>query len=162
MSRLLLPLSAGLLVPALFAVHFAAAWAPPPPAPAPQAPDYAREFQSINAVCARCHNLQIVDTPRSYDAWHDTVQRMIDLGANGTDEQLDDIMDYLHHTMTTIDVNTADPGELQIVLDIPEKTANAIVARRITKRFTSLADLKSIPGINASTVNSKSAMIFFK
>jgi helix-hairpin-helix protein len=157
MSRLLLPLSAGLLVPALFA----ALWAAPPAAPAPQAPDYAREFQSINAVCARCHNLQMVDTPRSYDAWHDTVQRMIDLGANGTDDQLDDIMDYLHHTMTTINVNTADPNELQIVLDIPEKTANAIVARRATKKFTSLSDLKSIPGIHASTIDAKASMIFF-
>lgn len=168
MSRLLFPplfpLSAGVFAPALFAALCAAAAppAPPPAPPAPQAPDYAREFQSINAVCARCHNLQMVDTPRSYDAWHDTVQRMIDLGANGTDDQLDDIMDYLHHTMTTIDVNTADPDELQIVLDISEKIANAIVARRKTKQFTSLSDLKSIPGIHPSTIDAKSQMIFFK
>ena len=164
-SSLLIPLCtglAGVLVPALFAVHLAVVWAAPPAAPAPQAPDYAREFQSINAVCARCHNLQMVDTPRSYDAWHDTVQRMVDLGANGTDDQLDDIMDYLHHTMTTVDVNTADPGELVIVLDISEKTANAIVARRTIKKFTGLADLKSVPGIHASTVDAKSQMIFFK
>ena len=116
----------------------------------------------IKAVCARCHNLQIVmDTPKSYDAWHDTVQKMVNLGAKGTDEQYDDIMDYLHRTITTIDVNSADPDELEIVLNASETAAQAIVARRRTKRFTGLADLKSIPGVDASIVNKKARLIFF-
>jgi Helix-hairpin-helix motif len=158
MNRLVVPLGAGLLVPALFA----AAWAPLSAGAAPQPPDAAREVQSLNAVCTRCHNLQIMDTPRSYDAWHDTVQRMVDLGALGTDEQLDDIMDYLHRTMTTIDVNSADPDELKIVLNASQTAAQAIVARRKTKKITGLADLKSIPGIDAATVDAKTRMIFFK
>ena len=110
MSNLAIRLSAGLFVPALFA----AAWA----VSASQTSDQAREAQSLKAVCAKCHNLQIVmDTPKSYDAWHDTVQKMVNLGAKGTDEQYDDIMDYLHRTITTIDVNSADPDELEIVLN---------------------------------------------
>ena len=103
-----------------------------------------------------------MDTPKSYDAWHDTVQKMVDRGANGTDEQFDDIMDYLHRTMTTINVNTADADELEIVLNVPETTAQAIIARRSTKKFTGLADLKSVPGVDASTVDSKARLIFFK
>jgi competence protein ComEA len=154
MSNLAIRLSAGLFVPALFA----AAWA----VSASQTSDQAREAQSLKAVCARCHNLQIVmDTPKSYDAWHDTVQKMVDLGAKGTDEQYDDIMDYLHRTMTTIDVNSADPDELEIVLNASETTAQAIVARRRTKKFTGLADLKSISGVDASIVNAKARLIFF-
>jgi hypothetical protein len=158
MNRFAIALGAGLLVPALFA----AAWAPLPGVAAPQPPDLARESRSLNAVCARCHNLEIVDTPRSYDAWHDTVQKMVDQGALGTDEQLDDIMDYLHRTMTTIDVNSADADELEIVLNASEKAAQAIVARRRTKQIAGLADLKSIPGIDAATVDAKARMIFFK
>src|ERR1700738_3458539 len=97
-------------------------------------PDLARESRSLKAVCARCHNLQIVmDTPMSYDAWHDTVQNMMDRGATGTDQQFADVMDYLHRTMTTIDVNTADADELQILLHAPEATAQAILARRSTQ-----------------------------
>jgi len=154
MSNLAIRLSAGLFVPALFA----AAWA----VGVPQASYQAREAQSLKAVCARCHNLQIVmDTPKSYDAWHDTVQKMVNLGAKGTDEQYDDIMDYLHRTITTIDVNSADPDELEIVLNASETAAQAIVARRRTKRFTGLADLKSIPGVDASIVNKKARLIFF-
>ena len=64
-----------------------------------------------------------MDTPMSYDDWHDTVQQMVDRGAKGTDEQFDDIMDYLHRTMTTINVNTADADELEIVLNVPETAA---------------------------------------
>src|SRR5580693_506049 len=113
-SRLAIPLGvSGVLVGAL-----AVAWgANTTPSPA----DLAREGQSLQAVCGRCHNLQIVmDTPMSYDAWHDTVQAMMDRGATGTDQQFADVMDYLHRTMTTINVNTADVDELQMVLNVPE------------------------------------------
>ena len=130
---------------------------------APPARGLARESRSFKAVCARCHNLQLVmDTPMSNDAWHDTVQTMMDRGATGTDQQFADVMDYLHRTVTTIDVNTADADELQIVLHVPEATVQAIIARRSTQKFTSLADLKSVPGVDASTVDSKARLIFFK
>ncbi len=129
----------------------------------PAVHDLAREGRSLKAVCAQCHDLQIVmDTPMSYDAWHDTVQTMIDRGASGTDQQFEDVMDYLHRTMTTIDVNTADANELQIVLDVPETAAQAIIARRSTQKFTGLAGLKSVPGVDASTVDGKARLIFFK
>jgi competence protein ComEA len=142
----------------LVAVPTAAAWGNPNPAR-----NLARENRSMRAVCAKCHNLQIVmDTPMSYGAWHDTVQTMMDRGATGTDQQFADVMDYLHRTMTTIDVNTADADELQIVLHVPEATAQAILARRNTQKFTGLADLKSVPGVNAAAADAKAKLIFFK
>ncbi len=129
----------------------------------PPAPHLAREGRSLKAVCAKCHNLQIVmDTPMSYDDWHDTVQKMVDRGASGTDDQFDDIMDYLHRTMTTINVNTAPVDELEIVLDVSETTAQAIIARRSSQKFTGLTDLKSVPGVDAPTVDAKARLIFFK
>jgi competence protein ComEA len=154
--RLRIPLSGGLLAVALFAAAWAAHVAPP-------APDLAREGQSLKAVCAQCHNLEIImDTPMSYNAWHDTVQTMVDRGASGTDEQFADIMDYLHRTLTTIDVNTAHADELEIVLNVPEAAAEAIIARRSVQKFTGLADLKSVPGVDASTIDAKARLIFFK
>jgi competence protein ComEA len=154
MSKWAIFISTGLLVPALLA----AAWA----AGAPQASVQTREARAVITVCARCHDMQIVmDTPKSMDAWQVTMQKMVDLGAKGTDQQYDDIMDFLHRTITTIDVNSADLDELEIVLNASEPTAQAIVARRQTKKFTGLADLKSIPGIDASTVDSKARLIFF-
>ena len=145
-----------LLVASLFAAARAAEVEPP-------APRLAREGQSLKAVCANCHNLQIVmDTPMSYDDWHETVQKMVDRGASGTDEQFDDIMDYLHRTMTTINVNTAPLDELEIVLSVSETTAQAIIAQRSAQKFTGLTDLKSVAGVDASTVDAKARLIFFK
>jgi DNA uptake protein ComE-like DNA-binding protein len=103
-----------------------------------------------------------MDTPMSYDAWHDTVQKMIDRGAVGTDEQLEDIMDYLHRTMTTINVNAADVDELAIVLDVSDSVARTIVTRRGKRKFTDLADLKSVQGIDASALDARARLIFFR
>jgi hypothetical protein len=134
----------------------------PPPA-AEQDSALTQEGASLAAVCGKCHNLQIVlDTPMSYDGWHDTVQKMLDRGAVATDEQLADIMDYLHRTMTTINVNTADVDELGTVLDVPDAVAQAIVTRRGSRPFSDLADLASVPGIDAASLQARARLMFFK
>jgi competence protein ComEA len=131
--------------------------AAPPPGP------LEREHASLQAVCARCHNLQIVmDTPMSYGAWHETVQKMIDRGADATDDQLEDIMDYLYRTMTTIDVNSAGADELSTVMDAPDAVVKAVIARRKTRRFTGLDDLKTVPGIDAAKLDARSRLLFFQ
>jgi hypothetical protein len=141
-------------------VVLAGSWACGVAAPAP---DLAREGESLKAVCSKCHNLQMVmDTPMSYEAWHDTVQTMVDRGASGTDEQLDDVMNYLHRTMTTINVNTADVEELEIVLGVSETAAKAIVSRRSSRKFSGLADLKSVAGVDGASVEARGRLIFFK
>jgi competence protein ComEA len=130
---------------------------------ADQAPVLAREQRSLEIVCGKCHSLELVmDTPMGYDNWHDTVQKMVDQGADGTDDQFDDVMDYLHRTMTTIDVNHAEVGELEIVLDVPEAVATAIIARRAARKFADLADLKSVPGVDGPTLDGKARLIFFQ
>jgi competence protein ComEA len=122
----------------------------------------AQEYHSLQMVCTQCHVLELVrDTPRSYDAWHDTVQDMVDRGATGTDQQFADVMDYLHRTLTTIDVNSADAEELEIVLGVPDRVAQAIVKRRQRRRFTGLADLEFVAGINAAALKAKARLIYF-
>jgi competence protein ComEA len=148
-------LIAAALLPAMGALRLASA--------ADQASVLTREHRSLEIVCGKCHNLELVmDTPMGYDNWHDTVQKMVDQGADGTDEQFDDIMDYLHRTMTTIDVNHAELGELEIVLNVPEPVANAIIARRKARKFTDLADLKTVPGTDGPGLDSRARLIFFQ
>lgn len=128
-----------------------------------QDPVLIREHRSLEAVCGKCHSLELVmDTPMGYENWEQTVQKMVDLGAEGTDDQFDDIMDYLHRTMTPIDVNAAGAEEIQIVLSVSEPVAKAIIARRGTRKFHDLADLKSVPGIDASALDARARLIFFQ
>jgi|SRR6266704_380064 len=115
-------------------------------------------------VCSACHTMQIVmDTPKDYDAWHDTVQSMIDRGARGTTDEFDLVMQFLFQNMTTVDVNHADSETLMTVLHASQATADAIVARRASRPFKDLADLESsVPGLDKAVLDGKKRMIFFQ
>lgn len=118
--------------------------------------------EAIHKVCDGCHDTQIVmDTPKSYDEWHDTVQSMIDRGARGTPHEFDLIMDYLYQNMSTVDVNHSDADTIETVLQVNEDTAKAIMAQRDKQRIPDLATLEKIPGVDAPTVEAKKRMIFF-
>ena len=124
----------------------------------------ARERQSLQQVCGtQCHTLDLFASARkSYDDWHETVQKMVDRGANGTDDQFMDIMDYLFQTQTIIDVNTVAAEDLAIILQLSPAQAQAIVARREQKKFANLANLKSVRGIDTAKVDAKAAFLVFQ
>lgn len=115
-------------------------------------------------VCSGCHTMQIVlDTPKDIDSWHDTVQSMLDRGAQATPEELDLVMQFLFANMTTIDVNHADSESLMTVLHAPRSVADAIMARRATRPFKDLADLENaVPSLDRTLLNAKKRMIFFQ
>ena len=48
------------------------------------------------------------------------------------------------------------PDELEIVLGVSDRVAQAIIRRRTQRRFTSLADLESVPGTDAAAPEAKS------
>ncbi len=105
----------------------------------------------------------VMDTPKDYDAWHDTVQAMLDRGAQGTPDELDLVMQFLFENMTTVDINHADTETLMAVLHTSQATADAIVARRASRPFKNLADLESsAPGLNRAVLDAKKRMIFFQ
>jgi hypothetical protein len=115
-------------------------------------------------VCSSCHSMQIVtDTPKDIDAWHDTVQSMLDRGAQATPEELDLIMQFLFENMATVDVNHADTETLATVLHAPQLAVDAIVTRRQSRPFKDLGDLESaVPGLDRALLDSKKRMIFFQ
>ena len=119
---------------------------------------------AVVKICTACHAMQIVmDTPKDYDSWHDTVQSMIDHGAQGTPDEFGLVMDFLFQNMTTIDVNHADADTLMGVLHAPQVAADAIVARRASRPFKDLADLESaVPGLDKALLDGKKRMIFFQ
>ena len=117
---------------------------------------------AVNKVCNGCHSTEVVmSTPKDYNDWHDTVQRMIDRGAVGTPDEFDLVMQFLYENMTMIDVNSSDPESLRVVLNAPDSAVSAIVARRKKRPFKNLADLETIPGLNGPALAAKKRMIFF-
>ncbi len=119
---------------------------------------------AVAKVCTSCHAMQLVmDTPRDYDAWHDTVQKMIDRGAQGSQEEFALVMDFLFQNMTTVDVNHAGLEDLMTVLQAPQAAGEAIIARREKRPFKDMADLPaSVPGLDPAVLTAKKRMIFFQ
>ena len=125
-------------------------------------PTLAKEHHALELVCTQCHSLELVrDTPKTYKSWYLTVVAMYQRGAKGTPQQFGELLDYLHRTLTLIDVNSARVGDLEVVLDVPQSVAEAIIRRRAQREFTSLADLESVPGVSAARLKSKSRLIYF-
>ena len=155
--RLGMRLGSGLLVLRLFAGGALAVTinhANEPPAKTPAG--------AVNKVCNGCHSTEVVmSTPKDYNDWHDTVQRMIDRGAVGTPDEFDLVMQFLYENMTTVDVNNSDAESLRVVLNAPDSAVSAIVARRKKHPFKNLADLETIPGLNGPALAAKKRMIFF-
>jgi DNA uptake protein ComE-like DNA-binding protein len=118
---------------------------------------------AVAKMCQGCHNMEMVtDTPKTYDEWTESVHSMMDRGAVGTPAEVALVMQYLHENMTAIDVNHATPEDLHIILDAPDDAVKAIVARRKERPFKDMADLKTIPGIDAAFVDAKQRMIYFQ
>lgn len=117
---------------------------------------------AVYKVCNGCHSTEVMmGTPKDYNDWHDTVQRMIDRGAVGTPEEFDLVMQFLYENLTTVDINHSDAESLRVILNAPDNAVAAIIARRKTQPFKNLADLETIPGLNGPALAAKKRMIFF-
>jgi DNA uptake protein ComE-like DNA-binding protein len=85
----------------------------------------------VMKICLDCHDLDTVKADnRTKEAWKKTVAKMVDRGAEGTDEQLDAIVNYLSKNFGRINVNKALPEELVSGLDFSPAEAQAIVEYR--------------------------------
>lgn len=119
-------------------------------------------FAAVQAVCGRCHGAaQFMDKPRSWERWNDVFREMTRLGANGTDEQLEQVTAYFLGHLTTLNVNTGTAEELAWVLNVDDQVAQAIIERRQKAKFTSLAQLAAVPGVSRERLNALKSRIQF-
>src|ERR1051325_1930877 len=110
----------------------------------------------FKTVCAACHGLDMVSDIRSETEWKDIVEQMVSLGAKGNQQQMEAVMRVLLRRLTKVNVNTATAGQLPLVLDISEATAEAVVKHRDRNgNFKTLDDLKKVPGIDAAKLDAR-------
>jgi competence protein ComEA len=144
---------------AALAVAATAAFAQTKAAPAENPID--RDFR---IVCGSCHNISLVTTEiRGRSDWMQTLEAMLERGATGTDDQLDNVVRYLDANLTKINVNVAGQDEIGSVLDLPDAVAAAVVKRRAELvRFKSLDEIKAVPGVDAAKIDHRKARISFQ
>jgi competence ComEA-like helix-hairpin-helix protein len=106
-------------------------------------------------ICGSCHGTDVVfKTRTTKEKWKNTVDEMASRGAEGTDEQLDTIIDYLAKCFgPRVNVNKAAAKVLETEFEITSKEAEAIVQYRADKGdFKDLAGIKSVPGLDFSKI----------
>ena len=129
---------------------------------ADSAPFDPEDRAALEAVCGNCHALSLfLDSPRSATAWRETLQKMAALGATGSDEQLRRVIVYLRRNLTLLNINTAPPEEIARVLGISESAAQAVAAKRVERKFSSLEDLRGLPDVDIELLEQRRGLIVF-
>jgi competence protein ComEA len=118
-------------------------------------------------LCSGCHEPTVVLTADlSVNGWPGEIQKMIGLGAQGTDAQFREVLNYLAANVSTpvslVNVNSASEAELELALQISRKDAIAIVDYRAKNgKFKSVDDLKRVPGVDTKKIEANKSRVSF-
>jgi len=120
------------------------------------------DARAVQAVCTRCHtSAQFLETPRSSSRWEQVYEMMSGFGASPTDEQIDQIVRYFQRNFTIVNANTSPAEELAATLQVSDEVAANIALRRMQKKFTGIADLTTVPGVDAAKLTKLKSRLQF-
>lgn len=119
-------------------------------------------------LCGKCHSPeQAASLRQDRDAWTETIAKMVSMGAQGSDEQFSEILDYLSKNFgpeapAPINVNKAGAVELESILVLTKTEAAAVIQYRSEKGpFKAIEDLRSVPGLDYKKIEAKKSRITF-
>lgn len=119
-------------------------------------------------ICSQCHELARSISPRLDRAgWQATMDKMVILGAKGTDQEFRLIVDYLAanfpaEAIPGIHVNSARAIEFESGLGLKRSQAAAIIEyRKKHGPFKSIQDLKKVTGVDVSKIEAKKDRLIF-
>jgi competence protein ComEA len=119
-------------------------------------------------LCGKCHSPeQAASLRQDRDAWTETIAKMVSMGAQGSDEQFSEILDYLSKNFgpeapAPINVNKAGAVELESILLLTKTEAAAVLQYRSEKgAFKTIEDLRNVPGLDYKKIEAKKSRITF-
>jgi competence protein ComEA len=119
-------------------------------------------------ICTQCHDLaRSISLHQDHAGWQATMDKMITLGAQGSEKDLKAVVDYLAKNFPAeevpkINVNTCRAIDLESGLTLRRSQANAIIEYRAKNGpFKSIEDLKKVPGIEAAKIEAKKDRLTF-
>jgi competence protein ComEA len=138
------------------------------PAFAQNMPDAPGKAETMK-VCSGCHEVSRVTSMHLDRAgWQGEMEKMISLGAKGSPEEFENILNYLSKSypaeeVPKVRINSARPIDLEAGLTLRRSESAAIVAYRSKHGpFKSIEDLKNVPGIDYAHISSKVERITFE
>jgi competence protein ComEA len=142
--------------------------APAQPAQHPQYPELPAGpgKDTLIRVCSKCHSPDnVIANGQDRAGWENTITKMAGFGAEASDEEFTEILDYLAKNFpaaTTIHVNQATAAQLENGLGLSTTEAEAIIDyRKKNGDFKSLDDLKKVPNVDAKKLDAKKDSLAF-
>jgi competence protein ComEA len=148
------PLLAALLVPTLAAsAHLSST-------PVPQDPKLERAFLK---VCSDCHEPErAFEAKRTRGDWESILEKMIEKGATGTDQDFELVLQYLLSQSGMVNVNQSTSEDIALVLGLTAKEADAIVAfRKQNGNYKNFDALTKVPDVDASKLEKHKESVIF-
>jgi competence protein ComEA len=111
--------------------------------------------ETLKKVCTGCHSPEnVVGLAKTRSDWEALVGQMATVGAQGTDDEFNQIVDYLAaYFPKTVNVNKGSAKNLEAGLQISPKEAEAIVRyREQNGTFKSIDDLQKVPEIDMKKI----------
>jgi competence protein ComEA len=118
---------------------------------------------AVKKICVGCHELDaVIGSLRTRIGWQQNVDDMTARGAEGSDEDMQAIVEYLTKFFGKINVNTASVQELETSLGLSEGESKAIVVYRGQNgKLKDFEQLKKVPGVSAEKLQAKRSRIAF-
>jgi len=117
-------------------------------------------------VCGNCHGADTVASVRlASDGWRELIARMVAAGAQGSDQELEAVLQYLStqfpvEAQKPLDLNTAPAVELESVAGLLRKESAALIAyREKNGPCKKLEDLKKVAGLDFKKIEARKARL---
>jgi len=125
--------------------------------------------EEMQKICSGCHELErSVSLRQDRDGWKTTINKMISLGAQGSEEEFAATLDYLAENypatgLPRLNVNTARAIDFEARLSLRRSQSALIIRYRDEHgNFRSLEDLKKVAGVDMAKIEAKKDILTFK
>ena len=131
-------------------------------------PDGPGKAETIS-VCSQCHEAQKAASVKlTRKGWTETIDKMKALGAQGTSQEFEAILDYLSTHFKgeideALDLNSAEALDLESVLQLLRRESAAFLQFRSTRGpFASMSDLKDLNPVILKKIEAKKDRVVFR
>ena len=122
-----------------------------------------RPSKAFEKVCHDCHEPdRIVETHRTRGGWEEIIEKMIEKGATGTDQDFELVLQYLLGHYGMVNINQASTEDIALIVGLSAKEADAVVAyRRANGNFKNFDALTKVPGVDVAKLEGHKADMLF-
>jgi competence protein ComEA len=124
--------------------------------------------EETQKVCSACHEIErSISLRQDRDGWKTTINKMISLGAQATDQEVTAMLEYLAATypagaQAPLNVNKARAIDFEARLSLKRSESALIIKYRNEHgRFKSVEEIKNVPGVDAAKIEAKRDVLVF-